>query len=117
MNTSLAQIHNPVLPNTIGNDMSATGGIAAIGLWISSIVSIFLVITSCFALVFLVVSGFNWAVSEGDKAKLEKARNGITHAVIGLVIVAAAWAVWLLVGKFLGINFDNMPFPTLNQTT
>lgn len=109
-------IRNPILPDTIGNDMSATGGITAVGLWVSSLVSLFLIITAIAALIFLVLGGLAWVTSGGEKAGLEAARNRITHAIVGLVVVAAAWAVWLLVGTFFGIDFMNIPFPSLNTT-
>lgn len=109
-------IRNPLLPDTIGNDMSATGGITAVGLWVSSLVSLFLIITAIATLIYLVLGGLAWVTSNGEKGKLEEARNGITNAIVGLVIVAAAWAMWLLVGRFFGIDFMQIPFPSLNTT-
>ena len=117
MKHQLTQIYNPILPNTIGNDMTPRGGLTAAGLWVSSLVSLFLIITSLAALIFLVLGGVTWVTSGGEKAALESARNKITHAIVGLVVVASAWAMWLLIGRFFGIDFMHIPFPTLNSTT
>jgi hypothetical protein len=35
---------------------------------------------------------------------MEAARNKITHAIVGLIIVGAAWAIMILVQNFLGIS-------------
>lgn len=116
MNTHLlAQIRNPVLPDSIGGTKKPTidMGAPATGQWISSLVSAMFIVAALAALLYFVLGGLAWVLSEGDKTKLEEARNRITHAILGLIIVASSWAIWLLVGRFLGINFTNIPFPTL----
>lgn len=78
--------------------------INSIGTLISSALSILLIIAAIAAFLFLILGGIQWITSGGDKAGLEAARNKITNAIVGLVIVAAAWAVMLLVTQFLGIE-------------
>lgn len=53
---------------------------------------------------YLVYGGIEWITSGGDKGKLEGARNKITNGIIGLTIVASAWAIYRLVDYFLGIG-------------
>jgi hypothetical protein len=53
---------------------------------------------------YLVYGGVEWITSGGDKGKLESARNKITNGIIGLAIVASAWAVYRLIDYFLGIG-------------
>lgn len=53
---------------------------------------------------FLIMGGIQWITSGGDKGKTEAARNTITAAVIGLIILAASWAVLNLVLGFLGLG-------------
>jgi hypothetical protein len=46
---------------------------------------------------------------------MEAARNKITHAIVGLIIVGAAWAIMTLVQNFLGVNIignSTLTFPT-----
>jgi hypothetical protein len=52
----------------------------------------------------ILIAGINWLSSGGDKGKIESARNRLTNALIGIVIVAAGWAILALAGKFL--NWD-----------
>lgn len=56
----------------------------------------------------LVVGGVKWIMSGGDKAQTEGARNQITAALVGLVIVFAAWAIATLVGNFFGVDIFNL---------
>lgn len=79
-----------------------------LGSLISSAVSAMLIISAILAFVFLVLGGIQWITSGGDKAGMEAARNKITHAIVGLIVVAAAYAIMILVSNFLGISFlDN----------
>ena len=55
----------------------------------------------------LVWGGIQWIMSGGDKAKTEEARNRITAALVGLAIVASAWAIMKLVEYFFGLNIQN----------
>lgn len=60
----------------------------------------------------LVLGGIKWIMSGGDKAKTEEARNQITSALIGLVIVFAAWAIISLVSTFFGgLDILNLKLP------
>lgn len=56
---------------------------------------------------FLVTGALTWITSGGDKAGMEKARSQITNAVIGLVIIVAAWAITYLIGGILGLDIVN----------
>lgn len=109
---TLFQIVNPVLTGTLGRGDDNTG-LSNAGNIISAIISLFLVIGTVAALLYMLLGGIGWIISDGDKGKLEQARNRILQAVLGLIVVAASWALWLLMGNFLGINFQNIPFPTI----
>ena len=52
----------------------------------------------------LVLGGIRWITSGGDKGKTEAARGQITAALVGLVIVFAAWAIVQLVEAFFGVQ-------------
>ncbi len=75
-----------------------------IGTLISSLVGTLLIIAALLAFFYLILGGIQWITSGGDKAGMEAARNKITHAIVGLIIVGAAWAVMLLVQSFLGVT-------------
>jgi hypothetical protein len=45
------------------------------------------------ALVIIIYAGFIWMTSKGDNQKIEKAKNILRNAVIGLFIVLASWGI------------------------
>ncbi|OGV97157.1 hypothetical protein A2W24_00425 [Microgenomates group bacterium RBG_16_45_19] len=75
-----------------------------LGVYVSAIVGALLTVAGLAAFLFLVWGGLNWVMAGGDKGKVEEARTRITNAVIGLAIVAAAWAIFLLLDFFFGLN-------------
>lgn len=117
MNTLLAQITNPVLPPSIGGGTSPTrdmGGIAT-GKIISGIIGGMFIVAFFIALIYLITGAFHWITSGGDKNNLEAARNKITHAIVGLIIVGAAWSIMVLVANFFGLDFTNLPIPSIDS--
>lgn len=89
---------------TIGIPKRGPVAIGDLGVLVGSILGILLIIAAILAFLYLILGGIQWITSGGDKAGLEAARNKITNAIVGLVIVAAAWAVMFLVGQFLGLD-------------
>lgn len=87
--------------------------IGEIGKLISALVGALLIIAALLAFFYLILGGIQWITSGGDKAGMEAARNKITHAIVGLIIVGAAWAIMILIQQFLGITIigDQLTFP------
>jgi hypothetical protein len=59
----------------------------------------------------LVWGGVKYITSGGDKGQTEAARGQITAALVGLVIVFAAWAIINLVNIFFGVNILQLNIP------
>lgn len=76
-------------------------------------VTFVLIISALIFFFMLIFGGIKWILSGGDKGKTESARNQITAALIGLVIVFSAWAIITLLGTIFGItnilNFQVSP--------
>lgn len=97
-------------PN-LGVEQPEGFAITDLGEMIRSLISLVLIIAGILVFVFLVWGGIQWIMSGGDKAKTEEARNRITAALVGLAIVAAAWAIMQLVSYFFGLNIANPTIP------
>lgn len=78
--------------------------ITDVGKLISGLIGIAMLLAALAVFVYLIWGGFEWITSGGDKAGVENARNKITAALIGLVIVASAWAIMRLIEFFFGIT-------------
>lgn len=88
--------------------------ITDVGQLISAVVGTLLIIAALLAFFYLILGGIQWITAGGDKTGMEAARNKITHAIVGLIIVGAAWAIMLLVQNFLGVSIigGTLSFPT-----
>ena len=83
---------------------------------VSSVIGIMTIAAGIWFLIQVLIGGFGWITSGGDKAKLETARNRITDAFIGLVIVVAGWGILALASQFFGVPFLlNKPDETILQ--
>lgn len=78
--------------------------IGELGQLISALVGTLLIVAALLAFFMLIMGGIQWITAGGDKAGMETARNKITHAIVGLIIVGAAWAVMILIQNFLGVT-------------
>lgn len=88
----------------------------SIGDVISNGIRIVFIIALLGVLVMLVAGAIQWVFSGGDKEALGKAKNRITHALIGLLILALAFLLAVVVGNIVGINLLNLPaLPSLNN--
>ncbi len=83
---------------------SDTIQITDVGQLVGAAVGALLIVSALLAFFFLILGGIQWITSGGDKSGMEAARNKITHAIVGLVIVGAAWAIMMLIQSFLGIK-------------
>ena len=116
MEKGFAQICNPALPSQLGGcgGGSVEQGGKVVGGLISGIVGIVFLFGFLLTLAYLLTGGMQWITSQGDKTALESARNKITHAIMGLVIVASAYAIFKLIGNFFGIELPNIKIPTIS---
>jgi hypothetical protein len=87
-------------------DISQPGG-KAIGQLISTLLPLVLAFSAIALFVYILLAGFNWMTAGGDKNKVEDARNRITNGIIGLAIVASAYAIFRIVDRFFGIGLTN----------
>jgi len=108
----LAQIKNPLLPPSLGEGTIEQGG-RVTGLLIGSLIGAFFIFAFVLSFFYLLTGGVSWITAGGDKGKLGEARDTITNALVGLLVVGAGWAVFKLVGQFFGIEFPNVELPTI----
>jgi len=48
----------------------------------------------------MIYAGYLWMLARGNEQEVEKAKNIIIYAVIGLVVVLSAYAITRLMAKF-----------------
>ncbi len=70
---------------------------------IGSILTIVITIGALMLLIYLMWGAFSWITSSGDKSKLEEARNRMTTAVIGMIVLSSVVAIFMFIQQILGI--------------
>ena len=50
-------------------------------------------------LILMIYAGFSWMTASGNESQVDKAKNLITAAIIGLIIVLAAYAITAFIGN------------------
>jgi len=90
-----------------------SSGTAGFGKLISQLLNAVVIIGALMLFIYLLWGGIEWITSGGDKGKTESARNKITSAIVGLIVLAASWAILGLILRFLNAGDINTLIDTL----
>lgn len=71
---------------------------------VKGIIQFILIVAFVIAFIMLIIGGLRWILAGGDEKSVEKARNTITAALIGLVIVLVAYAIIRIVEVFFNVT-------------
>lgn len=93
-------------------DFVALGNLTVPGI-VSAAIRLTVVVAAIVFFFILVIGGIRWIASGGDKAQTEAARSQITSALVGLVIVFAAWAIVQLINVFFHVNIFTLTIPSV----
>jgi len=102
----------------LGSITGKSGGVealSAITKIVSSIVGVMTISAGIWFTFQFLIGGMGWITSGGEKGKLAEARDRITHAFIGLIVVVAGWSIIALAGTFFGYNILINPSQVINQ--
>lgn len=70
----------------------------------SNVVQVIVLLAGMVLFIMFVVSGFTFLFSGGDPKKLEQARGTLTNAIVGLVVIVAAYLLLRLIAVFTGVG-------------
>lgn len=103
MNLISQKFTNPVVGNTlIGLEASEPSQFLSI--FIPKFVGLIFVAGGVGFFLMFVWGAVTWILSGGDKAGVESAKNRISNALIGLILLIASIAIIKLIQKFFNIN-------------
>ncbi len=62
-------------------------------------------------LIMFIVGGFQFVTSGGDPKAAGQARNTLTFAIIGIILVVASWLILQLIAQITGADVTTVEFP------
>lgn len=70
----------------------------------STVIGVITLVAGIYFIFQFLIGAFGWLTSSGDKTRLQKAQDRLTHALIGLVIVVATYAIVEIVQTITGLD-------------
>lgn len=104
MTKLIAAITNTALdPSMVGEDGGATLGLLMARLYRTAVM-----VGGVALLLYIAWAGINWITAGGDKNKVEEAKNRLTNAIVGMVILVAATGIIVFLGhQLFGMDLLN----------
>ncbi|MDO8668002.1 MAG: hypothetical protein Q7K35_02785 [bacterium] len=82
---------------TVGGPYKTVIGEIALTEIIGTVVGAALGLIGVIFLLLMIYAGYNWMTAQGEEEKVTKAKDTIIRAVIGIIIVVGAYAIWAFV--------------------
>lgn len=70
----------------------------------TNIVSIFLTLGGIALFVMILVAGFKWLSAGGDPKAIESAKQTLTWAIIGIVLLVGSYLIIIFIKEFTGVD-------------
>lgn len=103
MNLLTQKFTNPVVGPTL-TGLETGDSSLFINQFLPKFVGILFVVGGVAFFFMLVWGAIGWILSGGDKAGVESAKNKITNAIIGMILLIASFAIVKLIEGFFGID-------------
>lgn len=81
------------------SSLAQAGVVSSLQVSIGKAVATFLALLGILFLVLMIYGGFIWMIARGNEQEVEKAKNLIQSAVIGLIIIISAYAVTIFLSN------------------
>ena len=99
--TGVDNCFTPATVHSANNDqpltLSSGFGFSTLGQAINTIISVIFFVAALAAFFYILLGAFTYVTAGDDATKTEKARKSITNAVVGLILVALVYVIWLIV--------------------
>ena len=103
-------IRNPVLQDSEGTYSTVRKN--PLAPFIARLWQTMVIVGSLMVIIYLVWGALDWLMSQGDPEKLKNAKNKIIHAVFGLALLAASYAVVWFLRTLFGFDLLEIAWPT-----
>ena len=94
----------------IKKEFGVSGAPTDVRIIVARVIKAFLGLLGIIFIILILIAGFNWMTAQGDEQKIEKAKETLSRAVIGLIIIVAAYSITYFV-------FNNLEWGGSGTTT
>ena len=81
--------------------------VAPLGEFMSTFIGFLTTLAGLMFLIYFIFAALSWITAGGEKGRVENAKNQMTNAALGLVIVIAAYSIAGIVGGVFGLDVLN----------
>lgn len=74
----------------------------SVGSIVATVIQVFLGLLGIIFIILILIAGYNWMTAAGDEEKVRKAKETLSRAIIGLIIIIAAYSITYFVFNNLG---------------
>lgn len=79
-----------------------------LGVLIASFIGAAILVGAIATLIYMIIGAVQWITAGGDKGKIDKARDKITQSIVGLGVLAGAFALFAVIQYFFGISIVSL---------
>ena len=92
------------LDNVNLSEAQGTFGFGSLSEAVNTLVTVIFFVAGLAAFLFILWGAVSYIMAGDDASKLEAARKKITNAVVGLILVALVYVIWLIAAQIFGID-------------
>ena len=68
---------------------------------VGKIIQALLGILGIIFIILILLAGFNWMTAAGEEEKVNRAKDTLRRAIIGLIIIVSAWGIWAFISSYV----------------
>lgn len=109
-----AQITNPAIPDALGSDAAAAASGTTFTSYIVTLWQALIFVGGLLVVLYFLWGAIEWISAGGEQAKIGKARDKMTQAVIGMIVLVGTFTIVGLISQlfFPGMNLLQLTIPT-----
>lgn len=108
---AIEPIKNGAIPENLTNYAEAKSG-ATFAFYLVFIYRSLLFIGGLMVIIYFIMGAFEWISANGEASKISSARNKMTGAITGFIVLSAMFVILEFLGGLFGFNLLNLSIPT-----
>ena len=113
MNQLLAEINNPSIKPNVVSGLGGDKDVTVLAVYITNFVKIMFIAGTISLFFMLLFGAFEYLTAGGEKDKIGNATKRMTNAIVGMIIMLSAYAIFRLINTVFGINILNLEIPVI----